>query len=81
MRYPEMVKTNARYRGPMESRKKTNGMKDVRRSIELLKEQMEERRKESRTLGQQLQTEYNTTRPNDRKEVINGVQSVRGGEL
>lgn len=81
MRYPEMVKPNHRHRGPMESRKQTNSMKDIRRSIELVREQLLKRKADSRDLMADLVLEFNHTVRVDRTHVINGVNSVRGGEL
>lgn len=81
MMYPEMVKTNHRHRGPMESRKQTNSMKDIRRSIEIVREELLKRRESSRALMGDLLVEYNHNVRTNRSQVVNGVNAVRGGEL
>jgi hypothetical protein len=81
MKFPEMVKTNARHRGPMEGRKQNNSMRDIRRSIDLAREQFTKRASESKQLMSDVSTEYNETIPNGRKDVVNGVFAVKGGEL
>jgi hypothetical protein len=81
MKFPEMVKTNARYRGPMESRKQNNSMRDIWRTIDLAKEEFARINGISKQLMSDVMTHYNDSIPADRKEVINGVASVKGGEL
>ena len=81
MRYPEMVKTNSRYRGPMESRKQTNSMKDIQRSLALAREELEKRRQESKKLMGELLLQNNYTVLEQHRYITNGVKAVRGGEL
>lgn len=81
MKYPEMIKSNARYRGPMESRKQTNSAQDIYRSIELLQQEFGRRKESTDSLMGDILTQYNEVIPHIRTSVINEVQSVKGGEL
>ncbi|ABS83732.1 virion structural protein [Bacillus phage 0305phi8-36] len=81
MKYPEIVKTNARYRGPRESRKQSNSKRDIEASLSVLRKELSVRRKVGEELRKDMFTLYNETIPRQRTEVINGVLSVKGGEL
>lgn len=81
MKYPELVKTNARYRGPRESGKQLNANRDITSSIKRLRGEFEDRKKAMDSLRTDMFTLYNTTIPSQRTTLINGVISVKGGEL
>lgn len=81
MKYPEIVRTNARYRGPRESRKQINSVHDIESSIKRLYKEFEACKKDMDTLRTDMFTLYNTTIPSQRTTLINGVISVKGGEL
>lgn len=81
MKYPEIVRTNARHRGPRESRKQINSQRDIRASLDVLRKELSTRRKVGEELRKDMFTLYNETIPRQRTEVINGVISVKGGEL
>lgn len=81
MKYPEIVRTNARYRGPRESHKQLNSKRDIEASIQRLKKEFANSKKAMDELRSDMFTLYNTTIPSQRTTVINGVISVKGGEL
>lgn len=81
MKYPEMVKTNARYRGPMESRKFNNSVLDIIGSIEVLKQHMIKNEDRGRSIQNKLFDYHTKTLPMERKTVVTQILSVKGGEL
>lgn len=81
MRYPEMVKTNARHRGPMESVKQSSQIRDAGRSVALLQELFTKLESKQKTLTGDIFTFYNATIPDAVQEAIHDVNTVKGGEL
>jgi|HigsolmetaAR206D_1030411.scaffolds.fasta_scaffold19332_2 hypothetical protein len=81
MRYPEMVKTNARYRGPMESAKQSGQALDIGHSIEILKAEFADRAANIRSLMGKVIEEYDNAIPLTTKQVMNQVKTMKGGEL
>lgn len=81
MRYPEMVKTNARYRGPMESRKHSNGVLDVLSSLEHLRRQMRENNERGGSLRKKLHDHYIEKVVDERKTFVAEIQRTKGGDM
>lgn len=81
MRYPEMVKSNARYRGPMESLKFTNGVLDVAASIARLKEDFAARKASTQSLWSGMASHYQETIPEQAETLRLQAKAVKGGEL
>lgn len=81
MRYPEMVKPNHRHRGPMETRKNNNSVRDISISIARLKEQFGKIESRTATIQSNVYTRYNEDMTNERQLLIHDILTVRGGEL
>lgn len=81
MNYPEMVKPNHRYRGPMESSKDNNAVRDIQKSLEIVIRAFDNNSANRKKIEGNMFSFYNEEIPNIRKEVVTGVTSVRGGEL
>lgn len=81
MNYPEMVRPNYRNRGPMESKKDSNAVRDIANSIELLNKMFKNNEAKTSTLKSSIYSFYNEQVPNDRKGLTTSVAAVRGGEL
>lgn len=81
MRYPEMVKTNARHRGPRESVKQTNQVLDAQASITHLYKMFETNGVKRAELATSVNADYNSTRPQEMDRLRKETLAVRGGEL
>lgn len=81
MKYPEVVRPNHRYRGPMESRKDNDAVRDIAHSIDILKKQFEQNKAKSIGIKETMYEVYNEDIPNKRKALVHKVKTVRGGEL
>lgn len=81
MKYPEVVRPNHRYRGPMESRKDNNAVRDIAHSIDILKKQFAASRLKNTKIKTDMFSVYNTDIPEKREAFVNNVKTVRGGEL
>lgn len=81
MNYPEMVKTNARRRGPMESVKQSGQVLDAGRSIALLQSMFTKIETKRTTLSTELFTFYNQTIPDTIQTATHDIKTVKGGEL
>jgi hypothetical protein len=81
MIYPEMVKTNARYRGPRESRKQTNINRDTTASIQRVRNEIENHRSRRIELAKSIFGFYNEDSYSQVNEMVVNVQAVKGGEL
>lgn len=81
MQYPEVVKQNHRYRGPMETRKHNNIVRDISISIAKLKNQFSAIEKKTNSIQQKLYTYHFETLPETRQYFIDDILTVRGGEL
>lgn len=81
MHYPEMVKTNARRRGPMESAKQTSQVRDAERSIALIRSKLEKIGQSCQLAQSDVFGLYNGTIPDRLRAGMNDVASVKGGEL
>ncbi|WP_422661714.1 hypothetical protein ACK8P5_26695 (plasmid) [Paenibacillus sp. EC2-1] len=81
MRYPEMVKRNARYRGPMESEKETSQILDIGRSIDILRSEYKDLKASMSSLFSSISQEYHVDQPQPVDHIRRSAQSTRGGEL
>lgn len=81
MNYPEMVKTNARYRGPMESRKLSNSVRDIQKSISLLRQKFNKQNDDGGSVRTGIFRHYTNQLPEDHQEITQRVRTVKGGEL
>lgn len=81
MQYPEMVKTSARYRGPMESRKMNGIVRDVYASLQLLREQIDGNTSRLRVVQENVMDEAIHVVPDNKKSVAISVARMKGGEF
>lgn len=80
MNYPEMVKVNHRHRGPIESQKDNTTIEDVEASIKILQAQFEKTSGSIRGARGKIIYWFDEVH-GFRKEIIENVTSVRGGEI
>lgn len=81
MLYPEMVKTNSRYRGPRESRKHMNVNRDIVNSIQQLQEAADGIKTKRTDLQKTIYEYYNTDHHQPVSDMVITVDALRGGEL
>ena len=81
MKYPEVVKRNARYRGPMESEKQTSAVLDISHSILILTSELQNRKASMSALLGSIATEYNVAQPNYVNQLRLTVSGMKGGEF
>ncbi len=81
MKYPTMIKTNARYRGPMESRKLSNAIRDIYESMNTVRQMFIEQNKDGGALRQEVFKRFNHDLAEQYKTMIQNVSSMKGGDL
>lgn len=80
MHYPEMVKTNARYRGPRESGKQRRTIRDTYHSLDKVQEELKKREGDRLNLMGEIFSFYNDTMQVELHEIKGKVLTVKGGE-
>lgn len=79
--FPEMVKTNARYRGPMESKKMTDSVLDVEASLRRVADLLRKNKENGSRLFNEMASTYNVDMYKAIEVKTHQIQSIKGGEL
>lgn len=78
MHYPEMVKKNHRYRGPIESTKQNDRVRDVYASITILQNKFKKLLLSSEKMQESV---YNKHNDDTLGMVILKTKSIKGGDI